>query len=1303
MNSEQKIAELEKENRQLKSELEELRKEKQQVTDERKNSLFNQLIDFSENAPFMAAVIDCKNYKYITANRVHEQLVGADVTGSKFKDVIHEDFAYYLDILRKVCKTGVSYVNHSAKVRFKTMDSGDQRIMDIIFHPVKSEQGKTENIFILGTEVAEQIRQKNLLEQFLNEIPVGVALHEGPEFITTVVNEGYNKFALAKGNVMHRKVAEIWPEIADQIIPLLNNVYKTGEPYHATDAEFTVERGKGPEKAWFSFSYLPFKGEKDKITGVLVWAFETTPYVLNRKKAENANAELQKRTAQLEATIDSLPDGYIIYDNAGKIIRMNSVAEKIIGFSDEEKKLPYKERIELLKVLIPDGQPFPLEQIPSKLAQKGERVRGVTMKINRRNHQYWLSVSASPVLLPDGKKQGVVMQFSDISNLKKTEFALRENKTILDAIVDTMPAGVLIADEKGKIIRHNKAAIDLWGLPPKTESWEGYKDWKGWWPETGERIKAEEWGMARALLKGEEVKNELVQNQKFNSKEKKYFLNNAAPLNTVDGKRIGGVVAMQDVTDRIATEEALRKSEKKFRGVFEQAAIGIARVNFDDAKWIDVNAAFCEMLGYSSDEMMTTPWPEITHPDDVEIDLVPFKKMAAGELDNYSVEKRFIHKNGHHVWARLTLSLMRDEENRPDYEIAIIENISERKQAQEALQRSEERWNLALENFAEGAIIATENEQVIYWNPAARKMHGFTRPDEGIGPLKKTPVTFQLWTPDGNRLLELDEWPMRRIKRGETINNYELRLRRPDQKWEKYVSYSGSMVETANGERLIFLSIHDLTEQWKSETALRESEERFRTMADNISQLAWMADEKGWIFWYNQRWFDYTGTTLKEMQGWGWKKVHHPDHVDRVVRNVKHSWETGERLEEIFPLRGKNGKYRWFLTRAVPIRNEKGNIIRWFGTNTDITEHRKSEELLRKQARMLDQVQDAIVGLDNKGRITYMNEAAFSMYEIKKEPEVIGSKPGEYYTVQWDNIKSEQEMYTKLDEKGTWTGENIHVTAKGKRLWVDSVVSAVKDEKGKITGIISAMRNISHRKEMEDVLSKQLNELQKDNELFENILYIIAHDLKGPIANMYMALNLIHSVKETSEKIKMLEMFRPMIQRVENTIKGVTGLLQVQKTDESAAVKVYFESILNDILLELKENLRPGALESNFKRRTIYYIEPFLMSIMKNLVNNAIKYSREDVKMHIEISTESANGFILLTVKDNGIGIDLKKHRDELFSPFKRITPKKAEGTGVGLYIIKNIIEKNGGYIEVESTPGKGTAFYCYLKEYRKK
>ena len=140
----------------------------------------------------------------------------------------------------------------------------------------------------------------------------------------------------------------------------------------------------------------------------------------------------------------------------------------------------------------------------------------------------------------------------------------------------------------------------------------------------------------------------------------------------------------------------------------------------------------------------------------------------------------------------------------------------------------------------------------------------------------------------------------------------------------------------------------------RQEQTLRESEQRFRQLAENIPQLAWMTDPTGGIQWYNQRWYDYTGTTLEQMRGWGWQAVHHPHHTERVTAGWIKALMAGQQWEDTFPLRSRDGQFRWFLSRAFPIRDAEGNIMRWFGTNTDITELRETQEALRQTQAELE-------------------------------------------------------------------------------------------------------------------------------------------------------------------------------------------------------------------------------------------------------------------------------------------------------------------------------------------------------------
>lgn len=161
---------------------------------------------------------------------------------------------------------------------------------------------------------------------------------------------------------------------------------------------------------------------------------------------------------------------------------------------------------------------------------------------------------------------------------------------------------------------------------------------------------------------------------------------------------------------------------------------------------------------------------------------------------------------------------------------------------------------------------------------------------------------------------------------------------------------------------------------------LIESETRFRKLADNIQNLAWMANGDGWIFWYNKRWYEYTGTTLEEMQGSGWEKVHHPNNVQSVVDFVSEAWTKNKPWELTFPLRGADGEYKWFLTSAFPITNQNGEIIRWIGTNTDINEQKKAEEQFRILA---DEAPMWVWMTDSEANIIYANKEQLRFLKLQ--------------------------------------------------------------------------------------------------------------------------------------------------------------------------------------------------------------------------------------------------------------------------------------------------------------------------------
>ena len=183
-----------------------------------------------------------------------------------------------------------------------------------------------------------------------------------------------------------------------------------------------------------------------------------------------------------------------------------------------------------------------------------------------------------------------------------------------------------------------------------------------------------------------------------------------------------------------------------------------------------------------------------------------------------------------------------------------------------------------------------------------------------------------------------------------------------------WASVAITRIDSADGELLGFAKItRDMTDKKQAQQAeleqqrrelelaqLREREEQLHMLANSIPQLAWIADETGAIIWYNRRWYDYTGTTPEQMKGWGWQSVHDPGELPGVLERFTRAVAAGEPWEDTFPLRSRTGEWRWFLSRAVPIRGDDGRISRWFGTNTDVTEQ---VELARQRDRLLKDIE----------------------------------------------------------------------------------------------------------------------------------------------------------------------------------------------------------------------------------------------------------------------------------------------------------------------------------------------------------
>jgi PAS domain S-box-containing protein len=262
-----------------------------------------------------------------------------------------------------------------------------------------------------------------------------------------------------------------------------------------------------------------------------------------------------------------------------------------------------------------------------------------------------------------------------------------------------------------------------------------------------------------------------------------------------------------------------------------------------------------------------------------------------------------------------------------------------------------------------------------------------------------------------------------------------------------------------------WIVLHDSAARSLTKEELREG----TALANNISQLAWMADEKGHIFWYNDRWFEYTGTTPEEMAGGGRQEVQHPDQLERVVDKMTHCFKTGEVWEDTFPLRGRDGIYRLFLSRAVPLRDAEGNVLRWFGTNTDISE---SKESGAKYRGLLEAAPDAMVVVNAAGGIALLNiraekEFGYERDELLGQPVTNIIPQGFAERLIADGARSTKEALAQQIGTGI---ELIGQRKDGSKFPIEIMLSPLENPESIL--VTAAIRNISARRAAENHLAR---------------------------------------------------------------------------------------------------------------------------------------------------------------------------------------------------------------------------------------
>jgi len=408
----------------------------------------------------------------------------------------------------------------------------------------------------------------------------------------------------------------------------------------------------------------------------------------------------------------------------------------------------------------------------------------------------------------------------------------------------------------------------------------------------------------------------------------------------------------QEILQRSAAlEQALRESEELYRSTFELAAVGVAHVS-PDGKWLRVNRKLCEIVGYTQEELLQRTFQDITHPDDLGPDLAHLEEMVAGRTNQYSMEKRYIRKDGTSVWIQLSVSAVRDSNHRLKHFISVVEEISVRKEAEEArallAAYEKDRFRLAaiVESSDDPIISKDLNGIVTSWNSAAERVFGYTS-DEIVGKSITTIIPAEL--------RHEEDFILGRLRKGERIGQYEtIRLTKNGRRLD--VSLSISPVRNSRGDIIGASKIaHDITERKRAEAALRESEERFRSMADTAPALICVSDCEGNCTFLNRSWLEFTGRSLEEELGMGWVQAIHPDDKPKALDQYRANLVNRTPYTMEYRLKRADGQYRWILYHSVPRYTGKDELAGFVVIGTDTTERKEAESTLRASHADLEQ------------------------------------------------------------------------------------------------------------------------------------------------------------------------------------------------------------------------------------------------------------------------------------------------------------------------------------------------------------
>lgn len=714
-------------------------------------------------------------------------------------------------------------------------------------------------------------------------------------------------------------------------------------------------------------------------------------------------------------------------------------------------------------------------------------------------------------------------------------------------------------------------------------------------------------------------------------------------------------------------------NESLFTQAFKYSPIGMVLVA-ESGRILKANPAICSILGYTEMELCKMDFQEFTHPADLQHDLQLMAELLKRERDSYQLEKRYVHKNGHIVWASLDVTLVQDEGSQSNFFISQIRDITERVYMVDRLKESQELYRIISDNVLEIITIATPDGVTRHISPAVRTLLGYEM-DEVIGY-----KMIDLWHPDD--LAAFDESC---LFQNSNVNIFICRIRH---KQGHYVWFETTvkMIPDEHGEISKVIAVgRDITKRKQAEDELYTTKERLESFIKNNGDAIWVVDRDGKVLEVN--------ASFEKLFQWQAAEIIHqglpitPFHLNHQTKALHMKVLAGHSVTGYETVRQrKDGSLVDVSTTLSPIRDRTGNIIGIAGTCHDITEKKQAQQKLKASKEQLesfiDHHIDPVLIINTGYRVVRVNHAFEETFGWKSR-EIVGTNVFELSLIPGiDKLSS----MTALEKMKPYSVEAVGMHKEGSELPVAVSLFTLQDEARRPAGWALTFRDLTTYKQAEQLLinSEKLT-------IAGQLAAGIAHEIRNPITAIKGFTQLMRS--GASEKKLYFDIMASEIERIEMILSELLILAKPQMVHSD-------RKDIRSLLAQVMTLLDSQAILNNVEIVTAY--EPDLSPIMCdenqlkqvciNFIKNAIEAMPHGGTLLIQVKCVKDTGLLLRFI-DHGCGIP-EHILSKLGQPFYTT---KEKGTGLGFMISKKIIENHNGTVSVFSKENEGTTIDIYL------